>query len=65
MLDYTIPSDDDLAYADEARKIIQALNEAEQRLKATDRPVWHLALTGSLIGAALFASGAAIVCWIT
>jgi hypothetical protein len=64
MLDYTIPSDDDLAYADEARKITQALNEAEQRLKATDRPIWLLALTGTVIGAALFALGAAIVRWI-
>jgi hypothetical protein len=65
MLDYTIPSDDDHAYAQEAQKITQALNEAEQRLKATDRPVWLLALSGTVIGAALFASGVAIMRWIT
>jgi len=65
MLDYTISSDDDRAYTEEAAKITQALTEAEQRLKATDRPLWLLAASGAALGTAVFAAGAVIIRWIT
>lgn len=64
MLDYTIPNNDDRAYTEEAGKIAQALTEAEERLRATDRPVWLLAATGAGLGTAVFAAGAVLVHWI-